>query len=107
MGTLYDMRSRVEHMHDYEHDASQTERERRLFVMRMSALVEAIARYCLRHFLLNRQIWPHYVTRDALTKFWRLPADERRAIWRPPADIATLERDFDASRLTDEMLQLS
>lgn len=103
---LYEMRSRVEHMHDYEYDTSMPERERRLLVMRMAALAESIARYCVRHFLLNRGLWPHFVTRSALANFWKLPAGDRQAIWGQPSDMATLESRFDASMLTSEMLGL-
>lgn len=106
MGQLYDMRSRVEHMHDYERDPALLERDRRLFVMRMAALAEAIARYSLKHFLLSRQLWPFYTTRQALEDFWKKSAQERQSLWGQPADLAQLERDFDPTLLTDESLQL-
>lgn len=106
MERLYGMRSQVEHMHDYGLDRAKTERERRLFVMRMTALTESIARSCVRQFLLNRNVWPHFVTREALSDFWKMPSRDRQAIWGAPSDMDALERNFDPTILTDAMLGL-
>lgn len=106
MRRLYEMRSRVEHMHDYEFRADLSERDRRIEVMRMAAFAGYLAKHCLRHFLLTPVLWPHYATAEALAAFWKLDVAERQLIWGEPINVTDFDRIFNLSFLTDKALGL-
>ena len=105
MGQIYDVRSKVEHLH-HQKLFDPAERGKRLALARYAAILEAIARNCITRLLSTPDLWPHFRTDDALQAFWRLPADERRALWGtavPPADAI---KGFQEDRISDEALGL-
>jgi len=106
MRALYQMRSRVEHMHDYDWPAGFAERDRRLLVMRRAALAQELARLCISRFLVTKDVWPYYVSPDQLASFWALPAADRRKLWGAPFDLVAIDRAFDKTSFTDELLGL-
>lgn len=106
MRTLYKMRSKVEHMHDYEWPAGLAERDRRLLVMRRAALAQELARLCISHFLVTDDVWPYYASHDQLAQYWALPAPDRQKLWGPPFDLNAIDGKFDPAAFTDELLGL-
>jgi len=106
MRALYKMRSKVEHMHEYDWPAGLAERDRRLLVMRRTALAEGLARQCISRFLVTEDVWPYYANPDRLASFWNLPAADRQKLWGPPFDLEAIDRGFDSTEFTDESLGL-
>ena len=106
MQALYDMRSKVEHMHDYVWPDDLPERDRRLLVMRRAAMVQELARQCISRFLVTEDVWPHYAARDRLEAFWALPPDDRQKLWGQPFDLDAIDKKFDPIEFTDEELGL-
>lgn len=106
MRRLYEMRSKTEHMHPYEYPDDMPERERRLELMRMTALVQALATYCIRQLLLTPAVWPHYADFDSQEAFWKLDAAQKRMIWGAPADLTALNAAFDPAMFSNEELGL-
>ena len=103
---LYEMRSKVEHMHEYALPATLSERERRLTVMRMAALAQGLARWCISRFLESPALWPHYASAETLAAFWKLDGDGKSALWGRPIDLAALDNKFDESDMSDQSLGL-
>lgn len=106
MRVLYEMRSKVEHMHDYDWPIGLAERDRRLLVMRRAAMVEELARLCISRFLVTEDVWPYYASPDQLAQFWALPAADRQKLWGPPFDLNAIDGKFDPAEFTDELLGL-
>jgi hypothetical protein len=106
MQALYDMRSKVEHMHDYVWPDDLPERDRRLLVMRRAAMVQELARQCISRFLVTEDVWPHYAARDRLEAFWALPPADRQKLWGQPFDLDAIDKKFDPIEFTDEELGL-
>jgi hypothetical protein len=106
MRALYKMRSKVEHMHDYEWPAGLAERDRRLLVMRRAALAQELARLCISRFLVTEDVWPYYASHDQLATFWALPVPDRQKLWGPPFDLDAIDGKFDPAAFTDELLGL-
>jgi hypothetical protein len=104
LGRLYDMRSKTEHMHEYEFSTGVSERDKRLEVMRMAALAQALATYCVGQLVGNPALWPHFSDAIALAAFWQLDHAQRRALWGKPVDLPTLDRKFDPASFTNENL---
>ncbi len=105
MGRLYQMRSRVEHLHDVFDAPTSDERERRLGLLRDTVCVEELSRRCLVRFLSTRALWPYFANDDALKQFWRSDAAEmRRATWGEPFDVEELRGRFDAGQVSDHHL---
>lgn len=105
MGQIYDVRSKVEHLH-HQKLFEPAERDKRLVLARYAVILEAIARRCFTRFLATPDLWPHFRTDDALTKFWQLPADERRVLWGAPISLADSIEDFPKDRISDDDLGL-
>ena len=94
MGDLYDIRSAVEHLHDYRY-LERFNRAVRLDLVKKGAIAEYIARTALAHIIGTPSLWPHFGNSPALEKFWSLPAAERQQLWAsrsirwPPWPIST------------------
>jgi hypothetical protein len=106
MQQLYDMRSKVEHMQDFDLPGHLSERERRLEVLKMVAMAQGLARYCVGQFLGRRALWPHFADNNALAAFWQLDRTDRQAIWGDPLDLKALIRRFNPAEFTNEALGL-
>lgn len=106
MRELYRMRSKVEHMHEYDWPSDLSERDRRVLVMRRAALVQQLARQCISRFLVTKDVWPYYANPDQLAKFWALLASDRQKLWGRSFDLPAIDGKFDAAEFTDEQLGL-
>jgi hypothetical protein len=104
MRALYQMRSKTEHMHDYDFPAGMPERQKRLEVMRFTALAQNIATACLARLLRTPKVWTYYSDKDQQAAFWKLGSTDRTALWGPPMDLTALDRAFDPTVFTDESL---
>ena len=106
MRVLYRMRSKVEHMHEYDWPSELAERDRRLLVLRRAALVQEIARQCISRFLVAEDVWPYYSSPDQLANFWALSSLDRQRLWGPSFDLHAIDSKFDAAEFVDEQLGL-
>jgi hypothetical protein len=57
MGEIYDMRSKVEHLHEDQY-LEPFDREIRLDIMEKEAVIEHVARTTLNRILSNEELWP-------------------------------------------------
>jgi len=103
MGKLYEVRSAVEHMHEYRY-LEPFNREKRLCLAKLEAISEWIARDCLARILIDPDLLGHFGSVAALGEFWSLPPDQRRAIWGDPIDPLASIRGFRFDYVTDEEL---
>jgi hypothetical protein len=106
MRMLYEMRGKVEHMHEYEWPADLAGRDRPLLVFRRAAMAQELARRCISRFLMTEDVWPYYTTRDRLEAFWALPPADRQKLWGQPFDLDAINKKFDPTEFTDEELGL-
>jgi hypothetical protein len=100
MGELYDIRSAVEHLHEYRY-LEKFDRTIRLELVKNEAIVEHIARTTLARVIGDAKLWPHFANTTALERFWALNAQERRAIWGNPLDPKAAVVDFDPDFIND------
>ena len=100
MGALYDVRSHVEHLHEYRY-LEPFDRDVRLDLMGKEAIVEYIARAALVRIISNEALSPHFVNTAALKEFWSLSRDKRRKHWGNPIDPMMSIADFDPDHLHD------
>jgi len=108
MGRLYEMRSQIEHLHTMDFpDWPKDERERRLVLLRESAFVQELSRYCISRFLLTKALWQHFGDDKALADYWQPSnANLRQQTWGAPADVSALRRRFDATLISNGELGL-
>jgi len=105
LGELFDIRSSVEHLHSSIRDINgSTDREKWLTLFERAYEAGAIARYCIRTFLLNPGLWKHFEDDNALNLFWSLPDKDRRKLWGDPLDIQAITKQFDPSGIRDDEL---
>lgn len=107
LGEMYDIRSAVEHLHGpFRFLPKTSPREQRLRLMKQAIAAEALARFCLRRFLLSQSIWKYFDDDVALEHFWlKLTGAQRRHAWGEPLDLeATLVGIGKDSWITDEDL---
>lgn len=107
MGKLYEVRSKVEHLHEDEllvaHD-----RAARIRLLELDAIAEWIARSTLERILTSRKLWCEFKTKSAIATFWEREGDsfkqERQSLWGDTInpDMAILDLNF--ALLTDEEL---
>ena len=100
MGALYDVRSRVEHLHENVY-LEPFDRDVRLDLVKKEAIIEYIARTALVRIISNEALWPHFVNTAALKAFWALSRDERREHWGDPIDPMVSIAEFDPDHLHD------
>jgi len=103
MGELYDVRSAVEHLHEYRY-LEQFDRATRLRLAELEAISEGIARNCLARILLCPDLTARFGSVAALGEFWLLPPDQRRAIWGEPIDPLAPIRGIRFDYVSDEEL---
>jgi hypothetical protein len=103
MGQIYDMRSKVEHLHE-DQLLEPFDREVRLDIMKKEAIIEHIARTALNRIVSNTALWTHFANRTALSAFWAVPAPERQKIWGAPIDPLGAVADFDPKYIHDRIL---
>jgi hypothetical protein len=85
MGEIYDVRSNVEHLHEYRY-LETFDREVRLELVRKEAIMEHIARTVLARIIGDPKLWPYFANTSALEAFWALQPSARQQIWGSPFD---------------------
>jgi hypothetical protein len=103
MGQIYDMRSKVEHLHE-DQLLEPFDRQVRLEIMRNEAIIEHIIRTTLNRIVSNTALWPYFANRAALSAFWALPASDRQKIWGAPIDPLAAIADFDPKYIHNGLL---
>ncbi|MDW9527391.1 hypothetical protein RWA02_07625 [Sinorhizobium meliloti] len=103
MGEVYDVRSDIEHLHEYKHLVTFN-REKRIRLAGLEAKTEWIARSCLERIVLDPQLLKHFGSVSSLQAFWAKPGDERRVIWGEPIDPYTCLAGFNSAHVDDAQL---
>lgn len=103
MGTLYKIRSAVEHLHEYQY-IEVFDREIRLDLVKKEAIVEHIVRIALARIVSDESLWPHFADTSTLKAFWVLTPEERRLIWGDPVDPLEAVADFNRQSIHDGQL---
>lgn len=105
MGSIYDVRSAVEHLREYEvlEPASRSSREDLLW---KAALMEHLSRRCIGNVLLAKSLWPHFSSPSALKSFWNLSSVNRDKLWGPPINLSSDLEAFYTRHIKDEDLGL-
>jgi hypothetical protein len=85
MGDIYDVRSDVEHLHEYRY-LETFDREVRLELVRKEAIIEHVARTVLARIIGDPRLWPYFANTSALAAFWALQPSDRQQIWGNPFD---------------------
>jgi hypothetical protein len=70
MGDIYDVRSAVEHLHEYKY-LETFDRAVRLDLVKKEAITGHVARTAISHVLGNDALWPHFTNTAALAAFWQ------------------------------------
>lgn len=85
MGRIFDLRSDVEHMHEYKH-LTEYIREKRIEIAKLEAIGEWISRTCLQRILLGSDLIRTFGNISSLASFWSLSKEMREHLWGPPID---------------------
>jgi hypothetical protein len=89
---IYDIRSKVEHMHEPVDALSGGSREEcAARADRRTRQAEALTRFCLARVLERDELLAHFQTDDRIRAFWLLPADERARLWGERFDLAAVQ----------------
>jgi hypothetical protein len=100
MGEIYDVRSNVEHLHEYRY-LETFDRNVRLELVKKEAIIEYIARKVLARVISDRNLWPYFANTSALAAFWSLSPADRQQIWGDPFDPNEALAEFDPTYLHD------
>jgi hypothetical protein len=107
MGKLYDVRSKVEHLHEHRY-LETVDRTVRLELVRKEAIAEHIARNALAHIFTNPALWSHFGNTEALGPFWQLSRLDRRELWgNVTIDPFEARADFNPEKISDDDLRVS
>lgn len=88
LGTIYDIRSEVEHLHE-DRRLEPFDREKRLEIAKLEVLVAELARHILRRILSGVDLSRRFGSRASLEQFWALDKTEQQTIWGPIYDPMT------------------
>jgi hypothetical protein len=86
MGTIYDIRSEVEHLHE-DLRLRPFDRAKRLEMAKMEVVVGELARHVLHRIFRDAALAVKMGSRDDLEAFWQLDPAERQATWGPTYDL--------------------
>lgn len=103
MGEIYDVRSAIEHLHEYKYLEAR-DRETRVRLAQLEAIAEFVARSCIARIVLDPALASHFGGVSALDQFWTKTPAERKAIWGDSVDPETPLRGFEFRYLNDEQL---
>jgi hypothetical protein len=103
MGEIYDVRSNVEHLHEYLY-LETFDRKVRLDLLRKEAIIEHIARNVLARIIGDDNLWPYFANTPALAALWALPSVDRQQIWGDPFDPNEALAEFDPAYIHDGLL---
>lgn len=100
MDELYRLRSWVEHLHNpLEKLGRADETEGRIRILLRTVQAEAIARYCLRNFLLSASLLRQFRDDDGGRDFWEKPDAERRRLWGAALDLDAVTASVESEGL--------
>jgi hypothetical protein len=100
MGEIYEVRSDVEHLHEYRY-LEMFDRDVRLELVRKEAIIEYIARKVLARIIGDPSLWRHFANTSALAAFWALPSSDRQQSWGTPFDPSEALAEFDPKYIHD------
>ena len=103
MGNLYDVRSDVEHMHEYRH-LEEFDRATRIYLAKLEAVSEWISRNCLSRILLDPILVSHFGHVTCLEQFWAKAPTEQQKIWGDPIDPKSPLKGFNFDYVSDQKL---
>jgi hypothetical protein len=106
MGDVYDLRSLIEHLREYEF-LDPPSRPVREDLLQKAALMEHLTRHCISRVLLTKSLWPHFSSPAALEDFWKLPPGERGNLWGAAIDLPGAMSDFRGEYIRDTDLGLT
>jgi hypothetical protein len=89
----FDMRSDTEHLQDWNRAVQNypaTEQED--VCLQRTRQMERLACFAYSRVLLDSSVQAHYRTDDTLAQFWKLPDDQKRAIWGKALDLSAEPR---------------
>ena len=105
MGKLYDIRSRVEHVHSpFDVIDGKTKKEKNINLLKKAYLSESIARYCIINFCTNLKLWNCFIDETSIELFWKKSFQERRKIWGNEIDINNIIQRYKPENLKDNEL---
>jgi hypothetical protein len=82
LGKLYELRSRVEHLTEWNDLFSGEDKERQIMIQeRMARQVEELARHTFTQILVLPGVLQHFETQQRLNDFWKLRDDERGQVF--------------------------
>jgi hypothetical protein len=97
---LYTIRSGIEHLHGgYDRMARLSKRNRHVRLITRTIEAEAVARYLLRTYLLNPNLWPHFQERAAIEAFWSLPRRRMHALWPARLLFSSISNEVDLTNV--------
>lgn len=104
IGTLFDIRSSVEHLHGpYHVVAGHDVKEKMLVLAELAHKSEVIARHCLQRLFGQPDVWPHFNDDASLGRFWSCDPGQRIRLWGPPLDAASAFSDFNRTAAASEL----
>ena len=106
MGTIFDIRSEVEHLHE-DRSLAVFDRARRIEIAKMEAMVSELARHILHRILSDADLALRLGSKKLLEDFWGLETKERQAIWGTTYDIMTPIRGLREDRISDRDLGMA
>jgi hypothetical protein len=73
MGKMYRIRSAIVHLHNFFDIINETGdfKEREYILIEYAIAAEAIARYCISTFFINKNLWPYFDNEKKPEKFWK------------------------------------
>jgi hypothetical protein len=93
---IYQLRSRIEHLHDpLELMPGTTTKDRLIALCEITLTTENLARYCVQRFFDKPGLRAHFENDDSINAFWRMSDDDRRGAWGEPVDMTWLRSQFD------------
>lgn len=103
MGEVYDLRSDIEHLHEDRH-LEAYDRGARIRLAELEAIIEWVARSCLKKIIVDPSVTPHFANEAALHAFWAFDPDARCNIWGAPVDPVMPLKGFSFDHVSDEEL---
>jgi len=88
LGEAFDMRSAVEHVHEWDRAlASRPASERESFAMKRTRQLEFLACGIYRRILTTPAVRDHFRSDDSIRSYWSLRDDYRRCVWGEALDV--------------------
>lgn len=88
---IFDIRSKVEHIHSPLDALNGSEEERNILGLRRTRQVDVLSRFALTHVLESDVLLDIFKSDASIEEFWRLPDRERLQAWGERLDLATVQ----------------